>query len=52
LADLEQNARRKARGATPMVISPIALRMVQRIVTIQRRPQAVAVQRNRFGSCL
>jgi transposase len=31
LADLEQNARRKARGATPTVISPIALEMVQRI---------------------
>ena len=31
LANLEQNARRKARGAAPAVISPIALDMVQRI---------------------
>jgi transposase len=31
LADREQNARRRAPGAVPAVISPIALDMVQRI---------------------
>ncbi len=31
LADLAENVRRKARGAAPAVISPIALDMVQRI---------------------
>jgi transposase len=31
MADIAENARRKARGGKPMVISPIALEMVQRI---------------------
>jgi transposase len=31
MADIAENARRKARGGKPMVILPIALEMVQRI---------------------